>query len=150
MNSVKSKIKHAIFVAMSAKRNNLPFNITSFLGIQSEMEYRQHFILLDLFEKFEQSLLLFTSQGVSERKLISLEGKATFKLGMAALNCSAMAHHFNPKIMLSGGLRNVALDRSPPWKSATCTRALCQLSQDFALLLVLKCFCICCISSAAT
>lgn len=37
------------FVARPAKRNNLPSNITSFFGIWSETEYREHFVLLDLF-----------------------------------------------------------------------------------------------------
>ena len=79
-----------------------------------------------------------------------MEGKDGCKLGMAAFNCFVMAHRFNLKIMLWGGLRNGALDRSPTWKSATGTQALCQLSRGIALLLVLKWFCICCISSATT
>lgn len=60
-----------------------------------------------------------------------MEGKEGCKLAMAALNCFAIAHRFNLKIKLWGGLRNGALDRLPTWKSAICTQALCQLSQDF-------------------
>lgn len=120
MNSVKRKIKHEIFVARPAKRNNLPSNITSFFGIWNEMEYREHFVLWDMVMRNSSNRFCFLEVKVLAKQNASLwQGNeaVNWAFKFNALNCFAMAHHFSLKIMLWGGLSIVPWTGCPPGKA---------------------------------